>query len=148
MKCFIHYMLHRTPRRFRHGVRPTDCLFTLANNAILKLRYVHFARVPQHKVNDRFKIPNTRIDATPPYIVPTSNMKSKLDSPWSQTPKLVPGQITSSIGWTPPLPRLLHSPVFLPAPAWELFLVGNQCDSTRSLKPLRHVKELHPLTWE
>ena len=35
----------------------------------------------------------------------------------------------------PALPHLLHCLVFLPAPAWELFLVGNQCDDTRSLKP-------------
>ena len=34
------------------------------------------------------------------------------------------------------LPCLLHCPVFLRAPAWELFPVGNQCDNTWSLKPL------------
>ena len=41
-----------------------------------------------------------------------------------------PGQITSSFGWGPPLPRLVHCPVNLPALAWELLLVGNQCDIT------------------
>jgi hypothetical protein len=35
-----------------------------------------------------------------------------------------------------PLPNLLHCPVFLPALAWQLFLVGNQCDNTWSFKPL------------
>ena len=39
-----------------------------------------------------------------------------------------PGLMTSSFGWVPPLPRLLHCPVFLLAPAWEFFFVGNQCD--------------------
>ena len=31
-----------------------------------------------------------------------------------------------------PLPRLLRCPVFMPTPAWELLLVENQCDNTRS----------------
>ena len=36
------------------------------------------------------------------------------------------------LGWAPPFPRLFRCPVFLPAPAWELLLIGNQCDNTRS----------------
>ena len=31
-----------------------------------------------------------------------------------------------------PFPHLFHSPVFLPALAWELFSIGNQCDKTWS----------------
>ena len=61
-----------------------------------------------------------------------------------------PGHITSSFDWVPSLPRFFHCPVFLLAPAWELFLVRNQCDNTQSLKSLSffwHVKELHQLTW-
>ena len=47
-----------------------------------------------------------------------------------------PGLITSSFGWALPFPCLLHCPVSLPAPAWELFPVENQRDNTRSLKSL------------
>ena len=32
----------------------------------------------------------------------------------------------------PTLQRLLHYPVFLPAPTWELFPIGNQYDNTQS----------------
>ncbi len=41
------------------------------------------------------------------------------------------GQITYAFGWALPLPCLLHYQVFLPAPAWELFPIANQCDNTR-----------------
>ena len=53
---------------------------------------------------------------------------------WFDTRVLAPGYITSSFGWDLPFPCLLHCLVFLPAPAWELFLVGSQCDNTRSFK--------------
>ena len=46
------------------------------------------------------------------------------------SPQNAPGQITYVFGWAPPLPRLLHCLVFLPALAWEFFLEGNQCDNT------------------
>jgi hypothetical protein len=42
--------------------------------------------------------------------------------------------MTFLYGWAPPLPRLLHYAIFLPAPTWELLLVGKQCDKTGPVK--------------
>jgi hypothetical protein len=46
--------------------------------------------------------------------------------------KIGPGldRISIQLGLAPPTPPSL--PSILPAPAWELFLVGNQCDNTQS----------------
>ena len=48
----------------------------------------------------------------------------------------VPGKNTFVFSRALSFPCLLHCPVILPTPAWELFHVENQCDNTRSLKPL------------
>ena len=47
-----------------------------------------------------------------------------------------PGYMTSSFGWAPPLPCLLHCLIFLATPVWELFPVGNQYDNI--IEALKH----------
>ena len=50
----------------------------------------------------------------------------QLVTPW------LGSQLHFRLGWAPPLPCLLHNQVALLAHVWELFLIGNQCDNTRS----------------
>ena len=85
----------------------------------------HFLHVPSPSLRTHFRNDLWDCDL---FILIMSSVRRKYVT------FMCPGldHIFIQLGPAPPLPRLLHCSVFLPTPAWELFLVGNQCDNTRS----------------